>query len=166
MEVLEVFFLVICAFSLVSNFLSIPGNFVIFLNAAWYGLATGFDNFPLNFLLTLFAVAVGVELLEYVVIAFGARRYGASRWGVVAAIIGGIVGSISGFFFSPILGAIIGGIVGVIVGTVSIELWRGKNIRESAYAAFGALLGRLGGLTIKAIGTVTMIVMIAHKLFL
>ncbi len=128
-------------------------------------MATGFDNFSFGFLLTLFAVAIGVELLEYLIIAFGARKYGASRWGVVAAILGGIAGSISGFFFSPIVGAIIGGLIGVIVGTVSIEIWRGKNVRDSAYAALGAVLGRLGGLTIKAIGTVTMIVMIANKLF-
>lgn len=165
MEVIEVFFVVICAFSLVSNFLSIPGNFIVFLNTTWYGVVTGFDEFSFGFLLTIFAIAVGVELLEYFIIAFGARKYGASRWGVVGAIVGGIGGGISGFFFSPIIGAVVGGFVGVIVGTLGIEFLRGKNLRQASYAALGALLGRVGGLTVKAIGSVTMVVIVANKLF-
>jgi uncharacterized protein YqgC (DUF456 family) len=166
MEVIEVFFIIICVFSIVANFLSIPGNFVLFLNTAWYGAVTNFTEFSFTFLLTIFAIAVGVELLEYFIIAFGARKYGASRWGVVGAILGGIGGSISGFFFSPIVGAVVGGFIGVTIGTISIELLRGKNIHQASYAALGALLGRVGGLSVKAIGSVTMVVIIAHKLFL
>jgi uncharacterized protein YqgC (DUF456 family) len=165
MSIIEIFFLAILGFSLISNFLSIPGNFIIFLNTVWYGIATDFHEFSFSFLITLFIVAVSVELLEYFIIAFGARKYGASRWGVVGAIVGGIGGGISGFFFSPVFGALVGGFLGVIAGTLSIELFKGKNIKQAGYAALGATLGRVGGLTIKAVGTVTMVFIVANKLF-
>ncbi len=165
MDVLEIVFVAILGFSVFSNFLSIPGNFIVVFNSLWYGIATGFDKFSISFLLTLLIVAVIVEFLEYLIIAFGARRYGATRLGALAAILGGIGGSISGFFFSPIMGAIIGGFVGGIIGTLGIELIRGKTLRESLYATFGATIGRVGGLTVKGIGSVTMVVIVASKIF-
>ena len=164
MSVLEVVFLGFLVVSVFLNFLSIPGNFAIVLNSGWYGIVTDFNDFSMSFVLVLLAIALGVELLEYFVIAFGARRYGASRIGTLAGIVGGIVGSVSGFLFSPVLGAIIYGFLGVIVGTLLIEVLRGKNIREALKSAYGAILGRIGGLTIKAIGSVAMLVIIANKI--
>ncbi len=164
MDVIHIFFLAILFLSLVSNFLSIPGNFIIFLNTLWYGIATDFTFITFTFLVTLFIIAIAIELLEYVVIAFGARKYGASRWGVVAAIVGGIGGAISGFFFSPVLGAIVGGFLGVIVGTMSIEVLRGKSLSEASRATLGAVLGRVGGLTVKVIGSVTMVIIVIHQI--
>jgi len=164
MDFIQILFIAMLAFSIVSIFLSIPGNFIVFLNTLLYGIATDFYNLSFSFLVIVFIVAVSVELLEYLIIAFGARKYGASKLGVVAAIVGGIGGSISGFFFSPVLGAIIGGFLGVMVGTMAIELIRGKALKEALYATYGALLGRVGGLSIKAIGTVTLVVIVANKL--
>jgi uncharacterized protein YqgC (DUF456 family) len=165
MDIIEIFFLAMLAFSIVSNFVGIPGNFVVFLNTLLYGIATNFQNITFSFLLLIFVVAVIIEFLEYLIIAFGARKYGASRLGVVAAIFGGIGGSISGFFFSPVLGAILGGFIGVIIGTLTIELFRGKHIREALQATLGAILGRVGGLSVKAIGTVTLVVIVTNHLF-
>jgi len=166
MEILEILFVLILLFSLISNFFSIPGNFVIVFDAGWYGLATGFNKFSLTFLLTLLFIAIVVEFLEYIVIAFGARRYGASRLGTISGIILGIVGSISGFFVSPILGAIIGGFIGVIVGTITLELIRGKHFKDALHATYGALIGKVGGLTVKVLGSLTMVVIVASKILI
>jgi uncharacterized protein YqgC (DUF456 family) len=160
MNVLDILFLAILGIGIVANFLSIPGNLIILFNSFWYGLVSGQDRFSTAFLLTLLIVALAVEFLEYLIIAFGARRFGATRLGCVAAVVGGIVGSVSGFCFSPVMGAIVGGFLGVVVGTFGIEMLRGKNVRESFHATLGALLGRVGGLTVKVIGTVTMAVMV------
>ncbi|MFZ0390227.1 MAG: DUF456 domain-containing protein, partial [Calditrichia bacterium] len=122
MEFLDIIFIAVLGFSIFSNFLSIPGNFLVVVNTVWYGFATNFDKFSLSFLVTLLIIAVAVELVEYLIIAFGARRYGASRLAAIAAIAGGIIGSISGFFVSPFLGAILGGFIGVIAGTMLIDL--------------------------------------------
>ncbi|GAB4376776.1 MAG: DUF456 family protein [Calditrichia bacterium] len=164
MDVVELIFVAILGFSIIANFFSIPGNFIIVFNAFWYGLVTGFDRFSFSFMLTLLIIAIGVELLEYIIIAFGARRYGATKLGTVAGILGGIAGSISGFFVSPVLGAIIGGFIGVILGTSLIEITRGRTLNEALNATYGALLGRLGGLTVKALGSLTMVVIVAMKI--
>jgi uncharacterized protein YqgC (DUF456 family) len=164
MDIIQIFFVAMLAFSIVSNFLSIPGNFVVFLNTLLYGIATNFENMTFSFLLLIFILAVAIELLEYLIIAFGARKHGASKLGVVVAIIGGIGGSISGFFFSPVLGAIVGGLIGFITGTMTIELLRGKHIREALQATMGALLGRVGGLSVKVIGTITLVVIVMNRL--
>lgn len=165
MNVIEIFFVAILMFSVASNFLSIPGNFIIFINTLWYGIVTNFSQISFSFLITIFIIAIAIEFMEYLIIAFGARKYGATKLGVVAAIFGGIGGSISGFFFSPVLGAIIGGFIGIIIGTLSIEMIRGKNFRDALYATLGAILGRVGGLSVKAIGSVTMVVIVANKIF-
>ncbi len=160
MDVLDILFLLVLGLGIVSNFLSIPGNLVVFFDSLWYALVSSHHHFSTTFLITLFVVALIVELLEYLIIAFGARRFGASKLGSAAAVIGGIVGSISGIFVSPVLGAIVGGFAGVIVGTLGIELVRGKKFKESWHATLGALLGRMGGLTVKLVGTVVMATMV------
>ena len=164
MDIIQIFFLAMLAFSIVSIFFSIPGNFVVFLNTLLYGIATNFENMTFWFLVLIFFLALVIELMEYLIIAFGARQFGASKLGVVMAIFGGIIGSISGFSFSPVLGALLGGFLGVILGTLVIELVRGRHITEALKATQGALLGRVGGLSIKAIGTVTLVVIVAHRL--
>ena len=164
MSIFEIIFLLILGFSIISNFLSLPGNFIVVVDAIWYGIVTGFHKYSFTFLLTLLLIAIVVELLEYFIIAFGARRYGATKLGAVTGIVGGLGGSISGFFVSPLLGAIIGGFIGVVVGTLFIEVVRGKTLREALNATLGATLGRIGGLTVKAIGSVAMVALVASKL--
>lgn len=167
MDLVNILFLLMLAFGLVSNFLSIPGNFIIALNTFWYGIATGFEKVTLSFFLTLIVIAAAIEFVEYLIIALGAKRYGASRWGVVGAILGGIVGGLSGFTFSPIFGAITGGFLGVIVGTMLLELIiRGRNFKVAFHAMLGALIGKVGGLTVKVIGTLTMAIIVGYKVFL
>jgi len=164
MDFIQILFITMLAFSIVSIFLSIPGNFIVFLNTLLYGVVTDFNNLSFSFFLVIFIIAVLIELLEYLIIAFGARKYGTSKLGVVGAILGGIGGGISGFFFSPVVGAIIGGFVGVMAGTMTIELLRGKQIREILYATYGALLGRVGGLSVKTIGTVTLVIIVVNRI--
>lgn len=167
MDILDILFVLILAFGLVSNFLSIPGNFVVALNTFWYGVATNFEKVTFSFFITLFIIAAAVEFVEYLIIALGAKRYGASRWGVVGAILGGIIGGLSGFTFSPIFGAIIGGFIGVIVGTMLLELIiKGRNIKAAFHAMLGALIGKVGGLTVKVIGTLTMAIIVGYKVFI
>lgn len=167
MGIVDILFLLILVFGLVSNFLSIPGNFVIALDTFWYGIATNFERVTFSFFLTLIIVAAAVEFAEYLIIALGAKRYGASRWGVVGAILGGVLGGLSGFTFSPIFGTIIGGFIGVIAGTMLLELIiKGRNIHAAFNAMLGALIGKVGGLTVKVIGTLTMAIIVGYKVFL
>ena len=89
----------------------------------------------------VFGVACAmVLLLDYVVPAFGAKKFNCSRWGVFGCFAGTIVG----IFFAP-LGLLLGPFVGAVIG----EVIAGKKFAASMKGGFGALLGFLFGITLK-----------------
>lgn len=163
--VLDILFVFALTAALVSNFFGVPGNILIAINSLIYGIITNFTDYSFAFVLTLFLIVLVVEVLEYFLIALTAKKYGASKLGIAGGIIGGIGGAISGAFITPILGAIIGSIIGVFAGAIIFEYFKSYDLRTSLLSGVGAFLGKLGGLSIKTCGAVTMTVMIAYKIF-
>ncbi len=145
---------------------NLPGNFFLVLNATWYGAITGFHKYGWNFILTLLAVAAMVELVEYLVLAFGKKGYSASKILVLGALLGAIIGAVVGLFFTPVVDSVIGGIMGAVLGTILFELiYKKNNLKATKNALVEILVGRMGALTLKTIGTVMMSIMIAYKVF-
>jgi len=95
-------------------------------------------------LLTLLSYAV-----EYASTYFGAKYFGATRWGLAGAVIGGILGIFTGFITLLVLP-----IVGAIVG----ELIAGKRLINAGKAGWGTLLGNLAGMIGKMAIGLTMVV--------
>ncbi|MHC4957392.1 MAG: DUF456 domain-containing protein, partial [Planctomycetota bacterium] len=87
------------------------------------------------------AAAVGVTVLDYVVPARGAKKAGATRWGVWGSIFGMVVG----ILWFPPLGLIVGAFVGAVAG----ELIANRTTGESLRAGKGVLLGTLLGMLLK-----------------
>ena len=88
-----------------------------------------------------FGVAcVVVLVLDYVVPAFGAKKFNCSKWG----IFGCMVGTVVGMFFMPW-----GLIAGPFLGAVAGELIAGKRLGMSLKGGFGALLGFVFGVALK-----------------
>ena len=79
---------------------------------------------------------------------FGAKYFGATRWGALGAIAGALVG----LFFG-----IIGLFVGPVIGAVAGELIAGKRMIDAGRAGWGSLLGNLGALIGKLIIALVMI---------
>ncbi len=166
MEILlNIVFVVSVVAAMFSNFYGIPGNIFIALNSFIYGVITGFDSLSLAFVLTLFLIVFIAEFLEYLLIVLTARKYGASKWGITGSIIGGIGGAISGAFVTPVMGAIIGSVLGVFIGATVLEFFKSFRLRDALLSGIGAFLGKLGGLSIKTCGAVTMLIMIGYQLF-
>jgi len=94
-------------------------------------------------LLTLVTYAVDV-LAGY----FGAKYFGATKWGTVGAIVGAGLG----LFFG-----IVGLFIGPIVGAVAGEFVAGKRMVEAGRAGWGSLLGNIGGMLAKLIIALAMI---------
>ena len=163
--ILDIIFVLAVSAALFSNFFGVPGNILIAVNSLVYGILTNFDSFSLSFVLTLFVIVILVEFLEYLMIALTAKKYGASKWGITGGIIGGIGGAISGAFVTPVLGAIIGSILGVFIGAIIFEYFRSYDFRTAFFSGLGAFLGKIGGLSLKTCGAVTMIIMIGYKIF-
>ncbi len=79
---------------------------------------------------------------------FGAKYFGATRWGALGAIAGALVG----LFFG-----IIGLFVGPVIGAVAGEFIAGKRMIDAGRAGWGSLLGNLGALIGKLIIALVMI---------
>ena len=161
--IFEIVFIVAVVVSLFSNLYGLPGNILILFSSFVYGIVTNFVQYSFAFVITLLLIVLLVEFLEYLLIVLTAKKYGASKWGITGSIVGGIGGAISGAFVTPVLGAIIGSIIGVFAGATLLEFFKSYNLREALLSGVGAFLGKIGGLSIKMCGAVTIIIMIGYK---
>lgn len=142
--------LVVMVIGLAGTFLPvIPGIPLIFLAILGYGIVEGFHIITLGFLIVMFLVALVASLLDYAGGAIGAKRFGATRNGVIGAIAGGIVGIL-------ILGPI-GLLAGPFIGAVIGEMWRGRPFEIALEAGLGTMLGIAGATLVKVIIAIGMI---------
>jgi uncharacterized protein YqgC (DUF456 family) len=131
--------------------LGLSGNFILLglaLAVAWIG---GFEHLGFGVLLLLLGLALFGELVEMLLGVAMARRFGATRWGMIGTFIGGLVGAAVGTAWIPILGSLIGAIVGAFAGAFAGETLRGARAREGARAGTGALVGRLAATAFKLV---------------
>jgi uncharacterized protein YqgC (DUF456 family) len=91
--------------------------------------------FTTRFMIIWGVIVVVALALDYFIPAWGIKRFGGSRWGVI----GTIVGLIAGLLFFPPFGIIIGPIAGALAG----ELLSGRPHKEATRAAFGSFIGFL-----------------------
>ena len=95
--------------------------------------------------LTLFSHA-----LDFLGGYYGAKRFGATRWGTFGAIIGAVVG-----LFFGIIGLFVGPVIGALLG----EFLAGKRLVDAGRAGWGSLLGNLAGMLAKLMIAVGMIIL-------
>jgi uncharacterized protein len=79
---------------------------------------------------------------------FGAKYFGATKWGMFGAALGAIIGILFG-----IIGLLVGPVIGAIVG----EFIAGKRMIDAGRAGWGSLLGNLGGMVGKLVIALAMI---------
>ena len=108
----------------------------------WIAQATDRVNFSWQFMLIWGLVIIVVTILDYVVPAWGTKRFGGTSWGVWGSTIGVIVG----LFFGAV-GVVLGPLVGAIAG----ELIGGKDLNQAMKAGWGSFVGLLCSTIIKLI---------------
>ena len=108
----------------------------------WIAQATERVDFSWQMLLLWGIVTIVVSVLDYIIPAWGTKRYGGSRYGVWGSTIGLFVG----LFFGAI-GVIAGPLAGAIIG----ELIGGKEINQALRAGWGSFIGLLCGTVLKLI---------------
>ena len=79
---------------------------------------------------------------------FGAKYFGATKWGMVGALLGAVIG----IFFG-----IIGLFVGPVIGAIAGEFLAGKKMMDAGRAGWGSLMGNLGGMIAKLVIGLVMI---------
>ncbi|MHC4954296.1 MAG: DUF456 domain-containing protein [Planctomycetota bacterium] len=114
-----------------------PIAYGAFLLMDW---ATGWSYTAWDHALALTAIVVST-VLDYIVPAMGAKKFGADKLGIQMSV----VGMILGLFFFPPFGLFLGAAVGAVAG----ELMAGKRDRAAFRAAFGVLAGTVAGTMLK-----------------
>jgi len=97
--------------------------------------------FSWRFIIIIACVVIAVTLIDYLIPAYGAKKWGGSRYGIVGALIGVVVG----LFILPPFGFIIFPLLGALVG----EILNGANTNKALKAAFGTFIGLLLGTLLK-----------------
>lgn len=127
----------------------IPGSPLILLGAFIYAWYTDFLVVTWGTLVILLLLTVLSQILDYLASILGAKKFGASRWGMSGAFLGGIIGLFSG--------GILGILIGPFIGALLLELLHGQDLPASLKIGLGTLVGFLGGAIGKIIIALTMI---------
>ncbi len=126
-----------------------PGTTIILAAAILHRVMVGAEKsigWPVMAVLVLLTLAT--YALDFFAGYFGAKHFGATKWGMFGAAIG----AIAGIFFG-----IIGLFVGPVIGAVAGEFIGGKRMVAAGRAGWGSLLGNLGGMIAKLIIALAMI---------
>jgi len=127
----------------------VPDVFLILAGAVVLVARDGFTTRDVWLLVGLALIATAAEGLVYLAAGFGAKKGGASRKGVVGALLGGVLG----LFIFPPWGILLGPLVGAVVA----ELVGGARGKAAMKAGLGASVGVVGGAALKFAAGVTMI---------
>ena len=91
--------------------------------------------FSFKFMLIMAGIVAVVTLLDYIIPALGAKKWGGSKNGIIGAMVGVVIG----IFVFPPIGFIIFPFFGALVG----EVLNGADSRQAMRAAFGTFIGLL-----------------------
>ncbi|MDR1672473.1 MAG: DUF456 domain-containing protein [Bacteroidales bacterium] len=97
---------------------------------------TSFCNFSTRFLIVTAVITIVVTVVDWIIPAWGAKKWGGSKAGAIGATVGLIVG-----LFIPPVGIIVGPFIGAVVG----ELMAGRDSNTALKSGIGSLVGFLLG---------------------
>ena len=120
---------------------ALPGPPLSFIGLFIFALARHFSP-PLTatLIVIMLIVTITVVVTDYLIPLIGAKRYGASRWGIYGSIGGMIIGA----FFSPF-----GMILGAFIGAVLVEWFITRKERHALKAGWGIFVGSVLAMALK-----------------
>ncbi len=118
----------------------LPGVLLVFAAAAGYALVDGFEAFGAGWLLVMGVIAVAATVFDVIAQPAVARRFGASKWGVIGAIAGLIAGFVAG---GPV-----GAVLGPLAGAVVFELLFGQTMRQAFRSGLGTAAGFVAAIVV------------------
>jgi len=158
MEAIPHVILILCCIAGVagSALPAVPGAMLIFGGALVHGIWTGWDPIGPLVLSLLGVLTVLSWVVSYAVTALGAKKSGASNWGVLGATVGMFLGLLIPI---PVLNMLIGAFLGAL-GVELLVRWRKLQVlpedqidpsvkvdgAAAAKAGLGAAVGAIAGL--------------------
>ncbi|PYK41675.1 MAG: DUF456 domain-containing protein [Verrucomicrobia bacterium] len=127
----------------------VPGTVIILAGAILHRIMLGPEkSIGWRTIAVLVLLTLATYALDFVSGYFGARYFGATKWGLFGAIVGALIGiffGIAGLFIGPVIGAVLG------------EFVAGKRMIDAGRAGWGSLLGSLGAMIAKLVISLVMI---------
>ena len=116
----------------------LPGTTIILAAAIIHRVVLGAEkSVGWKTIVVLVLLTIASYVFDFLGSYFGAKYFGATKWGALGAIVGMLVG----LFFG-----IIGLFVGPVIGAVTGEFIAGKQMTDAGRAGWGSLLGNLGAM--------------------
>ena len=135
----------------------IPSIPLIWLGSFIYAVFTHFEKITWVILLIFALLTIFSIVLENIGNVYGAKKFGATKWG----IIGSVVGTGVGFY----TGGPVGLILGPVIGTIVFEFIGGKGYKGALKSGLGNFVGFLGGSILKFVVGLAMIIVFIWKVF-
>lgn len=129
----------------------LPGALAIYLAFFVYGWFFSFESFGPWFWITQSLIVVVLFIADYVVGAWGVKKFGGSR----ASVIGSTIGLIAGPFIIPAFGLILGPFLGAFIG----ELIAGASAGKATKVSIGALIGLFSSTVVKIVLQLAMVIL-------
>ncbi|WP_151737200.1 DUF456 domain-containing protein [Paenibacillus tengchongensis] len=129
----------------------LPGALAIYLAFFVYGWFFSFSSFGFVFWTVQTLIVIVLFVADYVVGAWGVKKFGGSRHSVIGSTIGLIIGP----FLIPAFGLIIGPFIGAFVG----EMIAGSRPGKAVKVSFGSLLGLFSSTVVKIVLQVAMVIL-------
>lgn len=136
---------------------ALPGPILVYLGFVVYGALAGFDKLGLSFFLISGIIVAILYFLDIYTSKLGTKLYGGSKEAGIGAAIGLFIGLIA-------LGPI-GIILGPLLGAFLVELFIGKEVKDSFISGLGSLVGLLGGTIFKILIEIAMVIYFLIKIF-
>ncbi|MBA7565234.1 MAG: DUF456 family protein [Dehalococcoidia bacterium] len=139
---------VICSLLMLVGFIGVfapilPGIPLAWLGLFIYAIGTGFERISVTTIIVFAAITALILLLDFLAPMLGAKKFQASRYGVLGAFLGLIVGIIFLGFW--------GIIIGPFLGAFFFELLAERKAKGALKAAFGTFIGYVVGALVKVI---------------
>ena len=127
----------------------LPGTTIILSAAVIHRIMLGSEkSIGWRTIIVLVLLTLATYAIDILGGYFGAKYFGATKWGTFGAILGALIG----LFFG-----IVGLFVGPVIGAIGGEFIAGKRMIDAGRAGWGSLLGNLGAMLGKLVIAVAMI---------
>lgn len=147
-----------------------PGASLVLAGILIWAIATGFAGISWS-IIVVFAILVLSSAIEFLATFWGARRFGASKWGQIGAFVGlvlGVFGLLPALpFGGPIVGLLFGPFIGAFLGELLFrerqepEAAEMSRVQVALKASLGTVLGSfIGNLIDGALAILAVIVFV------
>lgn len=129
----------------------LPGVIAIYIAFFVYGFFISFAPFGVWFWIIQTLILIALFIADYVVNAWGVKRYNGTK----SSVIGSTLGLIAGPFVIPAFGLIIGPFLGAALG----ELITGASLKQALKVGWGSLIGLFSSVVVKVVLQSIMIIL-------